>query len=244
MPRPFLTATWRHLLMLNYEVDPALLRPFVPRGTEIDFWQGRTFVSVVGFEFLHTRVRGLAIPGHQNFPEINLRFYIKREDERGVQRGVGFIQELVPRLAIALVARWVYNEKYQALPMRADVRPPRLPQQEAGSVSYGWKSRGQWHTIGADIEGEPSPMMLNSEPWFIAEHYWGYARQRNGSTVEYQVEHPPWRVWLPTRVHIDPGLRSHYPAAFADTLRQSPSSVFVAEGSEVNVYPGRLLHEG
>ncbi len=77
-PAPFLTAEWRHLAMLNYEIDPVILRPFVPSGTELDSWNGKTYVSIVGFLFLKTRVRGLAIPFHQNFEEINLRFYVRR----------------------------------------------------------------------------------------------------------------------------------------------------------------------
>ena len=241
MRRPFLTATWRHLLMINYEVDPALLRPYVPRGTELDLWNGRTFVSVVGFQFLHTRVRGLAIPGHQNFPEVNLRFYLKREDSRGIRRGVAFIQELVPRPAIALVARWVYNEKYRAVPMRAGVQAPQPTDWAPGSVSYDWKSGGRWHTLKAGVAGEPSLAVPDSEPWFITEHYWGYAQQRDGSTVEYEVEHPPWRVWQPTSLELDRELPAHYGAPFVETLRQPPTSVFVAEGSEVCVYPGRSL---
>ena len=47
--KPFLTARWIHLAMLNYEVDPAILAPHVPAGTELDPWQGDMLVSMVGF---------------------------------------------------------------------------------------------------------------------------------------------------------------------------------------------------
>jgi uncharacterized protein YqjF (DUF2071 family) len=241
MSQPFLTASWRHLLMINYEVDAGVLRPFVPRGTEIDLWNGRTFLSVVGFQFLDTRVHGLAIPGHRNFPEVNLRFYIMRKDSAGVRRGVAFIQELVPRRVVALVARWVYNENYHRLPMQQEVQPPDPPKRHAGIVAYRWRANGRSHAIEADIAGEPSLAAAGSEPWFITEHYWGYARQRNGTTLEYQVEHPPWRVWQPTQVAVDPDLATYYGSPFTDALRQAPSSAFVADGSEVSVYPGRPL---
>ncbi len=47
----FLTAEWRYLAMFNYEVPPELLAPLVPRGTELDSWQGKVYVSLVGFLF-------------------------------------------------------------------------------------------------------------------------------------------------------------------------------------------------
>ncbi|HEV8147067.1 MAG TPA: DUF2071 domain-containing protein, partial [Bryobacteraceae bacterium] len=81
--RVFLSAVWRDLVMLNYQVDPALLREFVPTGTELDTFEGRTYVSLVGFRFLGTRVRGIRIPFHQNFEEVNLRFYVRRPHPEG-----------------------------------------------------------------------------------------------------------------------------------------------------------------
>lgn len=66
---PFLTAEWRYLVMLNFVADPALLKPSVPLGTELDFHQGETFVSLVGFRFLRTRMLGLPIPLHRDFEE-------------------------------------------------------------------------------------------------------------------------------------------------------------------------------
>src|SRR5713101_1040010 len=116
-PRSFLTAEWRDLAMLNFEVDPTVLRPLVPAGTELDDWRSRTFVSVVGFLFLNTRVLGIPIPFHRDFEEVNLRFYVRRKMSDGWRRAVVFVKELVPRAAIALTARMVYGENYVALPM-------------------------------------------------------------------------------------------------------------------------------
>ncbi len=47
--KPFLTAEWRYLVMLNYEIEPAILLPLVPKGTELYTWNGKTFASMVGF---------------------------------------------------------------------------------------------------------------------------------------------------------------------------------------------------
>src|SRR3954468_20670393 len=118
MPRIFLAAEWRYLAMLNYQVDPAILHPHLPRGTELDIWNGRHYISLVGFRFLNTRVLGVPIPFHRNFEEVNLRFYVRRKGPEGWRRGVVFIAEIVPRFAIAAVARLFYNENYVALPTR------------------------------------------------------------------------------------------------------------------------------
>src|SRR5262245_60741200 len=121
--RRFLTAEWRHLVMLNYEIDPAALRARVPAGTELDSWNGKTFVSLVGFRVLRTRVLGVPVLFHRSsigkgisrtswgsFEEVNLRFYVRRRAPEGWRRGVVFVKEIVPKAAVAAVARWVYNE--------------------------------------------------------------------------------------------------------------------------------------
>jgi uncharacterized protein YqjF (DUF2071 family) len=250
-PGRFLTAAWRYLVMANYEVDPAVLRPLVPRGTELDEWQGRTVVSMVGFRFLDTRVLGVPIPFHRDFDEVNLRFYVRREGPEGWRRGVVFIKELVPRAAIAWLARVVYNENYVALPMRHDVRLPEEGTAHGGgrgvgegAVAYEWRSGGRWNRLAATVAGAPSPLAAGSEAEFITEHYWGYARQRDGGTVEYQVEHPPWRVWSAAASTFDCDVDGLYGAAFAAPLTASPRSAFVAEGSPVTVRRGVRLPTG
>src|SRR6266478_7721383 len=95
--QPFLTANWRYLAMLNYVVDPRLIASLVPSGTEIDFENGETFLSVVGFLFLDTGLLGVPVPFHRDFEEVNLRFYVRRKSADTWRRGVGFIRELVLR---------------------------------------------------------------------------------------------------------------------------------------------------
>jgi uncharacterized protein YqjF (DUF2071 family) len=242
MPLPlFLSARWQHLLMINYEIDPDVLTPFIPRGTEIDLWQGKAYVSVVGFMFLDTYVRGLPIPFHRNFEEVNLRFYIKRSHlPEGERRAVGFIKEIVPRWGIAYLARRLYNENYVALPMRHVIEQ----KQNQISAAYYWKYKKKWQSIQVSCQNEPQYPSVNSEAEFITEHYWGYSKQRNGDTMEYQVEHPRWRVWQADHHEIDVDVNGLYGPVFAPFLEKSPSSVFLAEGSQVNVYKGQklLLH--
>ncbi len=193
MPRAFLTAEWRNLVMLNYVVEPAWLAPFVPAGTTLDQWENRTYVSLVGFLFANTRLLGLPIPFHRTFEEINVRFYVRRELGGEVRRAVTFLKELVPRAAIARVARMAYNEPYAAVPMRHAFGASG----ESGvptSVHYGWQSEGAWNGLDVTPCGAGHLAADGSEEHFIAEHYWGYPRQRDGSTLEYRVAHPPWRM--------------------------------------------------
>lgn len=224
----FLTAEWRWLAMVNFEVDPALLRPLVPRGTELDSFAGKTFASLVGFLFLGTRVLGVPIPFHRNFEEVNLRFYVRRGDRRGVV----FVKEIVPRWAIAWVARNVYGERYVSLPMRH-----RL---EGDLVEYGWNVGGEWCGLSVHASGPEVEATRGSEEEFITEHYWGYAGS-DVACVEYEVKHPRWLLRPVTASRIEGDLSPLYGEAFASIVRGKPSSAFLALGSSISVERGRRI---
>lgn len=237
--RAFLSAEWRSLVMLNYEVDPSILASSVPAGCELDTWQGRSFVSIVGFLFLGTRVLGIPIPFHRNFEEVNLRFYVRHKSKDGWRRGVVFVRELVPKRAIVFVANNVYGENYRALPMRHLVEISPGP--DPSRVSYQWRHNGHWEGVSATFSGDPVLPAVEAEESFITEHYWGYAQQPGRSTVEYQVEHPRWRVWHAETASLDCNAASLYGPQFRDVLSGSPSTAFVAEGSPIIVRRGRRL---
>jgi uncharacterized protein YqjF (DUF2071 family) len=241
MPRRFLTAHWRSLVMLNYPIEPAVLQPLVPKGTELDTFQQTHFVSVVGFLFLRTRVLGLPIPFHRNFEEINLRFYVRRRAADGWRRGVVFIKEVVPRALIAWVARRLYNENYVACPTASFIRLPDRAAGTPGRVEYTWTVADRPNLVAAEFQGEPKPLWPGSEEEFITEHYWGYVPQRDGSVLEYRVEHPPWRVWHATTARLDCDVRGFYGDSFSEALSHPPHSAFVAEGSAVSVFRGEGL---
>lgn len=231
--RKFLTAEWRDLVMANYEIDPSLLADRVPQGTELDLHEGRCFVSLVGFMFLNTRVLGLPIPFHVNFEEVNLRFYVKREMPDETRRGVCFIKEIVPRYAIALVARTFYGEPYEYWPMSND--------RSSGRVAYSWDrdhvSNDLVAMLGPDI-GVPAG---GSHGEFIIEHYWGYTRRSGTRTDEYKVEHPKWELRDVGSYEIDVEFGSVYGNEFAFLSNLEPYSVIYAGGSKIAVYKGKRL---
>ena len=216
--------------MLNYLVDPSVLAPLVPAGTELDQWAGATFLSLVGFRFLDTRIFGIPIPFHRNFEEVNLRFYVRRKTQEGWRRGVVFVKELVPRLAIAWTARALYNENYEAVPMTHQV--------DRAVVSYSWQFRGQPQQVTIRAEGEFEPIAAETEQEFITEHYWGYSRQRDGGTVEYRVDHPRWCVQAARESHLECDAAGLYGEVFRQVLSVPPASAFLADGSRVTVHRG------
>ncbi len=228
--KPFLTANWRYLAMLNYVVDPGIVRPLVPPGTELDFENGETFVSVVGFRFLDTRLFGLPIPLHRDFEEVNLRFYVRKKSADTWRRGVVFVRELVPKRAIATIARVFYGEPYQAVPMSHDIEhmDGKL------KVEYGWKRGRKAESIRMSASGEPEAIPAGSHAEFITEHYWGYTCFRGGCS-EYRVEHPRWKVWTADSFEFKADVASLYGEQFVQTLRAEPRSAFIAEGSAISV---------
>ena len=230
----FLSTRWRHLAMLNYEIDPALLEPYLPAGTRLDTWNGKHYISVVGLMFLNTRLYGVPVPFHRDFEELNLRFYVRREAAGEVRRGVVFIKEVVPRSAIAMVARAIYNENYVATPMSHSVSRNG----EELSVAYRWRQGEAAGSLVVRAQGRPALIQDDTEEEFIAEHYWGYAVQRDGGTLEYAVEHPRWRIWRIEEAGLDCDVERLYGSRFAAHVKGRPASALLAEGSPVVVRKG------
>ncbi len=218
--------------MLNYEVERDLLLSRVPPGTELDSWSDRHFLSIVGFRFLNTRLFGVAVPFHRDFDEVNLRFYVRRRAPDGWRRGVVFVREFVPRIALAAVARLAYGEPYTAVPMRHSVKP------EKGQVRYEWRYGGRWCALETSFGGEAMLPNDGSLEGFLVEHYWGYTSRRGGGSSEYRVEHPPWKLWAASGASLRCDVASLYGSEFVTALSGSPTTAFVADGSAVTVRRG------
>lgn len=223
MAKPFLRAEWRKLVMANYEIDPDALKAFLPNRTELDTWNNKHYVSLVGFRFLETAVMGIKIPFHVNFPEINLRFYVRYREGNGWKRGVVFLKEIVPRPAISFVANTLYQENYISLPVKSEI----LDDGQQLSVSYKWKFRGRWNSISATGSNKAVALQENSEEEFITEHFWGYAKGRNNTTTQYQVEHPRWDIYQVNDYKVSCDFGALYGSSFAALETLTPLSVFV-----------------
>jgi uncharacterized protein YqjF (DUF2071 family) len=236
--RVFLSTEWRDLLMLNYEIDPALLQPFVPRGTELDSFDGKTYVSLVGLRFAGTKLFGsISVPFHSDFDEVNLRIYVRRCEGNEIRRGVMFIREIVSLPAVTLLARMAYAENYRTLPLRHSINL----NDSGGSIEYSWELQRQRFRLHGQTEGNPSLAAEGSLEQFISEHYWGYSRSRNGRSLEYHVAHERWRIWRTSNATFEGDASALYGSDFGSVLSQPPRSAFIADGSAVLVYAARRI---
>jgi hypothetical protein len=238
MSTRFLTAQWRYLAMLNYEVDPALLAPLVPKGTLLDDEAGRHYISLIGFLFLDTHIFGLPALFHENFEEVNLRFYVRRELPEGSHRGVVFIKEIVSLPLVAETAKLTYNEPYVTAPTQHSLVQTN---DELQSVEYTFGSKARQCRIALRVDGRPTEIEPGSHEEFISERPWGFTRQRDGGTIEYAVDHPRWSVWRNASHQLEGPLGDFYAAAFSSILSGVPTSAFVADGSAIAVHlPHRI----
>lgn len=227
----FLTAEWNDLAMFNYEIDPKILESYVPKGTELDLWNGKCYISLIGFMFENVKVLGIKVPFHVNFEEVNLRFYVRRFENGSWKRGVVFVKEIVPKHAITNVANTLYNEHYQTLKMRHS----RTENATSKSFQYEWFKDSKWNSISMTTEKNPIPIELNSEAEFITEHYFGYTNYNKNKSIEYAVSHPRWEQLKVIESKIDVDFESIYGKDFKFLQDLKPTSEFLAIGSKITI---------
>ena len=236
---PFLTAEWRDLIMMTWAVDPGVLGGHLPAKTELDFFEGRCFVSLVAFQYAGTRVKGYPIPGHIDFNEINLRFYVRRALPAGSRHGVVFFREIVPRMAIAFIARALYGEPYVAMETVGDVKI--LP--EGKSVSYSWGNGGAEHSVSLQCGADSYIPADDSLEGYIVNQDWGYVPRRASFTSEYRLMHTPWALRAAKTFDCKVDFERLYGAELGRALSGPPELVFLSDGSPVGIYPGDQLKQ-
>ena len=220
--------------MSTWAVDPGVLQPYVPARTTLDLWNGAGLLSVVGVRFLNLRVGDLAIPFHQAFEQINFRFYVRREMDDGTRRGVVFLKQIVPSSAMTLIATLLYNESFLTTATRHEIT-----RAEQGWTVYEWRVEGRWNRIFATRHGRPVVPATDSIETFIKDRPWSYTRQADGSTVEFEAQHPSWAIHATEEMMLDCDVAPLIGAQFIPVLSAQPLSTFVAVGSEVTLHPGR-----
>ena len=244
LDRTFLRAAWKDIVALSYEADPALLRPLVPAGLELDSFEGRAYVSVVGFQFLGSRAMGVRVPFCQRFPEVNLRFYVRRLGPEGWRHGVVFVKELVPRWAITAGARWLFGEPYRTVPMRSRVEQDDGARHPDGRrLEYEWASGGRWHRLSARAVLPLDPIEAGSRSAFLIDRHWGYTPRRGGA-LEYRVRRPGWRACVASHPALEADTHGLYGPVFGPILTGTPASALIADGSEVTVSHGVRVRVG
>ena len=225
----FLTAEWRHVLGITYEAEAAVLEPYLPRGVELDRLEGAPRVSVVAFHFRRTRLRGLPIPLHVNFPEINLRTYVRV----GGERAVVFLREFVSRPAVSIIARVAYNEPYRTIRMRDELLHD--PARGIG-VRHRFGPR-----LANRLEAWAEPEGFAPEPaspgYWLTHHDLGVGAGRDGRARSYRVEHEVWRLHEIRELEVDVDFAALYGPRWCHLADARPSHVTFASGSAITISP-------
>jgi len=231
MSKTFLRARWENLIMANYIIDPLILMPYLPTGLELDDYNGKTYVSLVGFMFKRSRIFNIPIPLMGTFEEVNLRFYVKRKVGDTYRRGVVFINETVPYRPVAWLANKLYKEHYISIPTRHKIET------RTGSkiVNYDWKFHNLWNSISVEAEIKSRDMLDGSLEEFIFEHYYGYTKISDSESQEYRINHPKWRVNNVNNSSVQCDFAQMYGQGFSVLSHQTPESVIIAEGSDISV---------
>lgn len=238
MSKVFLRAKWLNLIMVNYEIDPAVLKPYTPAFTELDYHNGTCYVSLVGFLFKNTKIKSVPVPFHQTFEEINLRFYVRQKENGKCKRGVVFLREIVPLPAITLTANLIYKEHYRTHQTK---HVWNLKENE-WDVEYHWKLGKEWNFLKVSAESISHPIEEGTEGEFIAIQNWGYTRINENKTSIYQVHHPNWLIHPARHYHVQCNVEKMYGAKFVEPLSRQPKSVFLAEGSDIAVMDKKVLN--
>ena len=230
MGSTFLRANWENLIMANYEIEPSTLAPYLPKGVELDFHNNKTYVSLVGFMFKNTRLFGLPIPFFGSFEEINLRFYVKKIENRKIKKGVVFINETVPFKIVALLANKLYKEHYISIPTKNSIDIT-----ENKDIKFEWKINDRWNSLAVKSDTNKYKIEQGTIEEFIFERYFGFTKLSDISSQEYKIHHPKWMTHKILNSKIDCDFKSMYGDSFSILNNQTPDSILLAEGSQVSV---------
>lgn len=224
-------ARWENLIMANYSIDPEILKPFMPKGVELDLYDGKAYVSLVGFIFKGSRIFNIPIPLMGTFEEINLRFYVKRKIGDTYRRGVVFVNETVPYKPVAWLANKLYKEHYITVPTKHHIALNQLGKY----IQYEWKVGSSWNHIKVEATINSREMERGSLEEFIFEHYYGYTKISDNLSQEYKINHPRWLVNDIIGKSIKCDFLQMYGLPFNDLSNKNPDSVIIAEGSDISV---------
>lgn len=239
MLKPRIDAKWKKLLLANYPVETHILDPYLPYCTEHVYRNGKSYVSLVGFLFLDTKLMGIGFPFHTNFVEVNLRFYVRRTFENEWRYGVVFIREFVSLPMVSFIAKNVAHENYETVPMKQKM----TSEGESRSLEYSWKKEG-WHSMQIITGLNSYPIPESSDMHFFTAQHWGYSQVNTHKTYEYSVEHPHWDMYATKEYRIDVDFGKSYGSKFAFMNDHQPESVFLAEGSEIVMIKQKTIKKG
>jgi uncharacterized protein len=235
--RPFLTANWRNLVLVNFVVPADLLEPRLPPGCVLDrvpHSPDTHLLSVVAMHFDNTRVWGVPVPFAQRFDEVNLRFYARQGDRHGSV----FLRQYVPSRTILYGARWTYNQPYEL------ARIQHVVAESGDHLEIRTRFERGRYTGAVSLRAERGAITppVDSLEHFLKERYWGFDSDRRGRVFRYPVWHPVWRTHpvIDVDIDFDPGVLLGGDWRDVDWTAAYHSALF-AEGSLSAIYPAERV---
>jgi uncharacterized protein YqjF (DUF2071 family) len=174
---------WRSLLFLHFSCEPQEIQRLLPRGLEVDTFDGKAWVGLVPFRMEGIRARFFpGLPGNSAFPETNVRSYVHKH---GKEPGVWFFSLDAANPLACRVARTLwrlpYHEASMALAEEPTSRRYTCSRHQGGIESH----------IEAELGEAIDPPKAGSLEFFLIERYLLYA-ERAGQLLKGRVHHPPY----------------------------------------------------
>ncbi|MDC0257422.1 DUF2071 domain-containing protein [Crocinitomicaceae bacterium] len=225
------------MISANYVVDPEFIKKYIPKGTELELFEGKCYVSLVAFLYSNTKLMKVPVPFHRKFEEINLRLYVKRKiGENEWRSEVAFPKLFFPKRAVSIVANTIYKEKYETRRMNHSWSEDS----EYLHTRYGIK-KGDWHNINVVTNKQAEPIAPNTPEHLFSKHYWGTAQINNEKCTVYEVDRSEWNIYKTVDSDISFDFASVFGSDFHALTNLEPESVQLFDGSPVTVYKKSIL---
>lgn len=204
--RAVMVQRWDRLSFLHRPCDPEVVQRVLPRGLEVDTFDGAAWIGLVPFRLTVRSPALPALPWVSRFAEVNVRTYVRGPDGR---RGIWFLSLDADRLGAVVVARRWYRIPYVWGATRLT--------ETARTVRY--ESRRRWpEPAGAELlltvaPSEPiAPSDVTELERFLTCRWRLYSPAPLALPatrirfVATQVEHPPWPLQRARVLELREGL--------------------------------------
>lgn len=235
--KKFLTAAWTNLAVATYEADKNMLNEFLPCKTELNDWNGKYLLSIVGFMFSEPSILGIRTPFFLRFPEINLRFYVKCKIKNEWRTGVVFIKEICPSLLIGVTAKLLYHENFISVPMQHQHNCAEL----GTFTRYSWKNKNRWNYLELKSAVNPVTVYNNTVESFICNQYNAFTKLDARKTLHFEINHRPWHIYPAINFSKEIDADIFRVKELSQVFDANPIATFLMDGSFTEVSKPKLL---
>lgn len=240
--KPLMKAKFTELVALNFQIDPEILKPRLPKGLELNFYRDETYVSLVAMMLRNVKFYGFPIPVAHAIGEFNLRFYVRRKvSDTETRHGSCFIKDYVSSRTGAWGLSKVFQAEFCRIKMNCAQQGFSNDDDAAPKVDYRWEvSKDHWNRIRVSARERVKRTGPETKVGFVLNHSNIYSR-RNRETLEYPVVRPRWQIWNAGHANFTCDVKKLFGPEFVKPLARRPASVFVANGSDVIIYRPNVI---